>query len=239
VRNSVIEIDSLNLYIESNYLLSKFSINISKSERVGITGPSGCGKSTLIKSIIKNYLPPNSDSAKFIKNSNANYSFVPQSNGLLPWYSLKRNLELFSKDSDYAAMTISKFKLTESLKNFPHQLSGGEYQRALLARAIINKPDIYLVDEPLTELDITKKWELLSFWSEQIILGNSTLLLVSHDIDTLIYMCDRIVVLSDKPSEIIKEFSIIEKHPRHLDFLISDDFISSKKQLLESINNGK
>ena len=144
--NVAIEIEKLNLKIKGNELLSDFSIKILKGERVGITGPSGCGKSTLIKAIIKNSFPDNSKTEKFHKAKNSIYSYVPQTNGLLPLFSLKRNLDIFKKDTSLYEETIDKFKIRNSLKNFPHQLSGGEYQRSILASAIINQPDIFLAD---------------------------------------------------------------------------------------------
>lgn len=233
----VIGIENLNLKIENNILFSNFSINVLKEERVGITGPSGCGKSTLLKSIIKNKFPNGSTFSKLHKSTIASFSFIPQSNGLLPWYSLQRNLNIFKKNLTLYEDTIKKFNINCCINNFPHQLSGGEYQRALLAEGIINQPDIYLADEPLTELDITKKWELLSYWSTKIKDDNATLILVAHDLDTLLYLCDRIIVLSDKPCKIIKEFDIPQPHPRQLDFLVSGEFIHSKKLLLESIKS--
>ena len=94
---------------------------------------------------------------------------------------------------------------------------------------------MFFADEPLTELDIVNKWELLSFWSEKIEQSNATLFLISHDIDTLLYLCDRIIVLSDKPAQILNEFSVSVPHVRNIDFLVSESFVTSKKQLLESI----
>jgi ABC-type nitrate/sulfonate/bicarbonate transport system ATPase subunit len=231
----LIDIEHLNLKIKEIDLLPDFSIKILKGERIGITGPSGCGKSTLLKSIVKGILPKNSNANKFFKNKNAQYSYVPQTNGLLPWYSLKRNLAIFKKDESLYTETINKFKLNNCINNFPHQLSGGEYQRSILTSAIIHKPDVFLVDEPLTELDIVNKWKLLSFWSEQIKQSYATLILISHDIDTLLYLCNRIIVLSDKPSQILDEFSINIPHVRDINFLISKNYVASKKQLLESI----
>jgi len=231
----LIDIEHLNLKIKNIDLLSDFSIKIFKSERIGITGPSGCGKSTLLKSIISDSLPKNSNTNKFFKDKNVQYSYVPQTNGLLPWYSLKRNLDIFKTDEPLYTETISEFKLNNCINNFPHQLSGGEYQRSILASAIIHKPNVFLADEPLTELDIVNKWELLSFWSEKIEQLTATLILISHDIDTLLYLCDRIIVLSDKPSKILSEFSINIPHVRNKDFLTSDVFNDSKKQLLGTI----
>lgn len=233
----IIEIENLALNIEGHVLFSKFDLSLKLGERVGITGPSGCGKTTLIKSIIKNEFPEGSSKNKFTKNKNLIYSYAPQTNGLLPWFSLRKNLHVFKICKDLYEATIDSFKIQKSLDNFPHQLSGGEYQRAVLASSIIYQPDFFIADEPLTELDITSKWGLLSYWSDKIKSSNSTLLLVSHDIETLIYMCDRIIVLSDKPSTIKREFYVSEKHPRQLDFLVSEEFINSKKLLLDIIEN--
>jgi NitT/TauT family transport system ATP-binding protein len=233
--NSVIEIKNLYLKIKGNDLLSGFSLKIEKDERIGITGPSGCGKSTLLKSIVKGSFPDGSHVEKFQKNSDFVYAYVPQTNGLLPWYSLRRNLNIFKKDVSLYKETLNQFKLNDCIDNFPHQLSGGEFQRSILASAIINQPDVFFADEPLTELDIVNKWNLLSFWSELIRLSNAALLLISHDVDTLLYLCDRIIVLSDKPAKVLNEFVIDTPHVRNIDFLVSESFIESKKQLLESI----
>ncbi|GHT39954.1 ABC transporter ATP-binding protein [Bacteroidia bacterium] len=235
MHDTVIEIEKLFLKMKGNDLLSDFSIKISNGERIGITGPSGCGKSTLLKSIIKGSFPKDSTTNKFLKNKDLIYSYIPQTNGLLPWYSLQKNLEIFKKNESLYEETINRLKLTNCLNNFPHQLSGGEYQRSILATAIIYHPNVFFADEPLTELDIVNKWDLLSFWSEKIEQSKSALIMISHDIDTLIYMCDKIVILSDKPATILNQFSINIPHTRSRDFLVSDDFINFKKQILESI----
>ncbi len=237
--NTIFKIKNLNLVIDNHNLLNQFSFDFLKGERVGLTGPSGCGKSTFIKSIINNSFPKKSTYDFFSNNSIIISSYIPQNNGLLPWFSLKKNLSIFSKDTSFTENVVEHFSLKNSLYNFPHQLSGGEYQRATLANALINKPDLYIADEPLTELDITNKWKLLSFWSKHILNTNASLLLVSHDIETLSYLCDRIIVLSDKPSIIIKEIVIYSQHPRNLDFLVSTEFIDAKKELLKIISKEK
>ncbi|MDR2496193.1 MAG: ATP-binding cassette domain-containing protein [Tannerellaceae bacterium] len=235
MQNSIIEIENLNLKIKDSDLLSGFSFQMKERERVGITGPSGCGKSTLLKSIVKGFFPDGSHVDRFQKNRALRYAYVPQTNGLLPWYSLRRNLDIFKRSEALYIETLEQFKLTDCIETFPHQLSGGEYQRSILASAIINQPDVFFSDEPLTELDIVNKWKLLAFWSEKIESSNAALLLISHDIETLLYLCDRIVVLSDKPANVLQEFEIDTPHVRDADFLVSESFIESKKQLLGSI----
>ena len=234
---SIINISDLNLRMKDVSLLDSFSLSLSQGQRIGITGPSGCGKSTLIKSVINNKFPNSSAYKAFTKEENHRYFYIPQSNGLLPWFSLKANLQIFSNDPTLFLDVVNKFKLMDILDNFPHQLSGGEYQRAILAAAILNQTEVFLADEPLTELDINNKWTLLSYWSKNIKETGSTLLLVSHDIETLIYMCDSIIVLSDKPSVVLNELNISQEHPRLFGFLNSASFHESKQQLLDAIQD--
>jgi ABC-type nitrate/sulfonate/bicarbonate transport system ATPase subunit len=231
----LIDIEALNLCIDGIPLTSGISLALAEGERVGITGPSGCGKSTLLKAIVSGELPTGSTFGKF-DVANVLLSYVPQSNGLLPWFSLKKNLALYSNElPGDTEETIEVFELTRNLGSFPHQLSGGEYQRAVLAAAIINRPCIFFADEPLTELDISKKWDLLHYWSKKILSFDCSLLLVSHDLETLLYLCNKVIVLSDKPSEIKKIISVGTEHPRALSFLLSEAFVKAKAELLTCI----
>lgn len=231
----LIQIEDLNLQINQIKLTQSLGISLSRSFRLGITGPSGCGKSTLIKSLIKNKFPENSTVSKFEFNKTVKCAYVPQKNGLLSWFSLRKHFEVFSKDRELSQLVASEFNLDKSLDNFPHQLSGGEYQRATLANAIMSEPELYLADEPLTELDIVSKLKLLTYWSEVISNTSASLLIISHDIETLAYLCDRVIVLTDKPSTIKKDFTLNTPHPRTKEFLVSQEFNDAKKELLEII----
>ncbi len=231
----LIDIEALNLCIDGIPLTSGISLTLAEGERVGITGPSGCGKSTLLKAIVSGNVSTGSTFGKF-EVARVLLSYVPQSNGLLPWFSLKRNLALYSNESlTDTEETIQVFGLAKNLGSFPHQLSGGEYQRAVLAAAIINRPRLFLADEPLTELDISTKWDLLYYWSKKILSFDCSLLLVSHDLETLLYLCNKVIVLSDKPSEIKKIISVKTEHPRPLNFLLSKAFVEAKAELLTCI----
>lgn len=175
MEQTILNIENLNLSIENNILLNDFNLSITKGQRIGITGPSGCGKSTLIKSIIYNGFPKGSNVKTFEKLDSLKSSYIPQNSGLLPWFSLQRNIDIFSNSANITNETIKSFNLKNSLSNFPHQLSGGEYQRATLLTAIVNNPNLFIADEPLTELDLRNKWHLLKYWSEYIKQNNSSL----------------------------------------------------------------
>ena len=233
----ILKISSLNLNIETNKLLNNFSLEINKGERVAITGPSGCGKSTLLKSIIANKFPQGSLFKTFEKSISNKVAFVPQNNGLLPWFSLNKIFSIFSRDKFLENDIVEKFGMQNLLNSFPNQLSGGEYQRSLLATALVSKPNFLLADEPITELDLSNKWRLLEYLSKYLSQNQAALLLVSHDPDTLLYLSDKIIVLSDKPSNIITEIKLTSVHPRNIDYLTSVEFNNAKKILLEKVQS--
>ncbi len=235
MNDNLIHIEDLNLQINQIKLTEGLNISLNKRFRLGITGPSGCGKSTLIKSLIRNEFPEKSRVSKFQFNQKVKCAYVPQKNGLLSWFSLRKHFEVFSKTNELIQLVSSEFNLVNSLDNFPHQLSGGEYQRATLANAIMSEPELYLADEPLTELDIVSKLKLLVYWSEVMSNTSASLLIISHDIETLAYLCDRVIVLTDKPSVIKKDLTLNAPHPRTKEFLISQEFNDAKKELLEII----
>lgn len=237
MQNSVLTISSLNLAIENKQLLANFCLQINGGERVAITGPSGCGKSTLLKAIISGKFPTGSSIEAIAKSSKENYAYAPQKEGLSPWFSLKKNISIFNRDNKFAEKVIEKFGLKSILSNFPNQLSGGEYQRSTLATALVSKPNFLIADEPFTELDLATKWGMLEFLSNYILENQATLLLVSHDPDTLLYLSDRIIILSDKPSKIETEIKLPTSHPRTIDYLTSEEFNDAKKILLDKISD--
>jgi len=233
---SLIEIENLSLSIfdsntkETKELLDDFSLKIAPNMRVGITGPSGCGKTTLLRSIIKNKPPEVSKYGKFKRRDDLKIGYMPQSEGLLPWYSLRKNLCHFCSHEEVragfdgrATQVINALDLNDCIDNFPCELSGGERQRGLLACAILIRPTIFLADESLTEVDLEKKLRMLSFWSEEIERENASLLLISHDVETLIYMCDKIMVLRGTPAHVENIFTLSGHHPRVWDQLFSNE----------------
>ncbi len=241
---NLIKLENITLSIDKDgkkkTLLEDFSLSISKGSRIGITGPSGCGKTTLLRNLIRSEKTSSSNNSNFYVNENIKIGYIPQSDGLLPWYSLERNFMHFTSTQniteDYAKTIISEMKLDKSMTNFPDELSGGELQRALLACSIVSQPDIYLADEPLTEVDLEKKWSILTLWSNYMRKQKAALLLVSHDVDTLVYLCDEIIVLSSnssgKPSHISKKFKIDDRHPRKREDMLTGDAKKTREDLM-------
>jgi len=210
-------------------VLDGISFSVRRGELVCILGPSGCGKTTLLR-IAAGLIPFDSGTVlvggEDIRQ-NRDYlrtvSVAFQEPRLLPWRTARQNVRLsleLRKDGqgerDMAAVdnALALVGLSEFTKSYPHELSGGMKQRVSLARAIVTEPEILLMDEPLTGLDLRNREELqdeiVRIWSQKKV----TLLLVTHDPAEAIHMADRIIVLSGRPTHIKSIISVNLPRPR-------------------------
>ena len=214
-----LDVQNLNLFVNGQWLLNKFSLQVEYGQRIGITGPSGCGKTTFLRSIISGE-PPEGSSFQAFEVQRQGLGYAPQVAGLFPWLCVRRNLEFFVKKryvSHESQSTIEPivedFGLEECIDNYPSQLSGGEYQRSVLACAIIISPEIFIIDEPLTGVDFR-------------------MILVSHDSEILSYLCDHVITLGKRPAVIKKTFNFAGRHPRRRMELMEGSLMQAREDLL-------
>lgn len=207
-------------------VLDNISLNVAPGESVALLGPSGCGKSTLLRllagleplqtgQLLADGRPLGAPSPERI--------LVFQDPTLYPWRTVRQNVLLgpqaqgLSGQEQRADSLISRIGLNEFANAYPKQLSGGMAQRAALARALLNEPRLLLLDEPLGKLDsltrISMQRELINLWQSQ----GYTSLLVTHDIEEALLLCDRVIVLSPRPSRILAQFTVPLAYPRHRD----------------------
>ncbi len=200
--------------ISKNYndikVLDNINIDINKNDFISLIGPSGCGKSTLLN-IISN-IDKDYKGTKDIKTNNISYMF--QNDCLLPWLTIYQNATLskiFNNNIDYKYIDelLIKYGLYEYKDKYINSLSGGLKQRLALIRALATKPDILLLDEPFSALDYQTRLKVSDDVYKIIKNEHKTALIVSHDISECISLCDRIIVLSKRPS-IIKNIHEIK-----------------------------
>lgn len=208
-------------------VLRNWSINIRRGERVVILGPSGSGKTTFLR-LISGLEEPDGGS---IINDHRKIGFVFQEPRLIPWRNVKNNLLLVNEQGSYQDI-LNRLNLAGFEDYYPAQLSGGMKQRVNLARAIIIKPDLLIMDEAFSSLDLSVKTSIMAdinkLWRE----AQFTVIAVTHDLKEAIFMADRILILSGRPSQIIKEISV--KIPWQRKF--SDpDVLQLESELIESI----
>ena len=232
-KNVKINIENIKKSYDDIVVLDNMDIKVFEGEFVSILGPSGCGKSTIFN-IIANLI--DYDSGKI--DINGKLSYMYQKDLLLPYKTIIDNVTLpmiLNKEKKYIAYEKVKeyfniFGLKGYENKYPSELSGGMKQRANFLRTYVASSDIMLLDEPFGALDSITKSSMQKWLSEVKSKVNSTILLITHDIDEAIMMSDRIYVISKKPSRVRKEF-IIDKKYYNADKI--ENIFNLKKEILE------
>ena len=210
---------------------------------VSLIGPSGCGKTTLLRCIAGLETPTSGevfvDDTKVTKPG-SDRGFAFQQANLFPWLNIRDNIafglkarHIYKEQKDEVDKFIELVGLKGFEKSFPHQLSGGMNQRASLARALVGHPKILLLDEPLGALDaftrMTMQDEILRLWKEH----NTTMVMVTHDVDEAVYLSDYVVVMSPRPAKVEKIIVIDLTHPRARG---QDVFLKYRTKILEILD---
>lgn len=214
--------------------LGSVTFDVGMQEFVSIVGPSGCGKTTLMR-IIAGLMPQTSGELIVDKNEfdpAKEVGFVFQKALLLDWRRVLDNvllpIEILKLDKKkYIPRAMELLELV-GLKGFersyPSELSGGMQQRVSIARALIHDPKLILMDEPFGALDaITREkmnFELLRIWSE----AKKTVLFVTHEINEAVFLSDRVIVLSARPSRMVANIEIDLPRPRALEQKLTPEF---------------
>ena len=204
------------------------TLNVGQGEFVSVVGPTGCGKSTLLN-VAAGLLKPSKGQVRVFGqplnglNTKAGYMF--QAESLLPWRTALQNVMLGLEYHDISQKSahelsmdwLSRVGLNRFADHYIHQLSGGMRKRVSLAQTLVLDPDIILMDEPLSALDIQTRQlmenEILDIWSKQ----KKAVLFITHDLDEAIAMSDRVVVLSAGPAtHPIGDFVIDLPRPRNV-----------------------
>lgn len=206
--------------------LRDISFDVKKGEFITVLGPSGCGKSTLLR-IIAGLIKPCAGQCLFknepISEPSLERGYVFQEPRLFPWLTVLENIRLAGGDGE---TLLKKMDLTGFGQALPHELSGGMARRVALARALAPKPDVLLLDEPLSNLDVTLRTslqaELLRIWQEEKV----TCILVTHNIEEALRLGTRMIILSRRPGQIKQDQPIDlpfprERNPRHLQAAVS------------------
>ncbi|TFW30275.1 ABC transporter ATP-binding protein [Massilia arenosa] len=199
--------------------------NVRDGEFVAIVGPSGCGKSTLLK-MLAGFEHPDRGAVRIggdvVTKPSPRAIVISQHGAVFPWLTVRENLMfgLQGKEVGDKAALADHYAEMVGLKGFetsyPHQLSGGMLKRVEIARALVVKPEILYMDEPFSALDalmnLKMRNELLRILQEE----RHTVLLITHDVEEALYLADRVLVLSPRPTRIQKVFEIAHPHPRRV-----------------------
>jgi len=201
------------------------SLDVRDGEFVAIVGPSGCGKSTLLN-VIAGFERPDGGTIRIdgveTRGPSPNGIMISQHGSVFPWLTVQENV-MFGlsgasqrDQAELAGRYIAMVGLAGFEASYPHELSGGMLKRVELARALVVKPEILYMDEPFSALDalmsLKMQIELRRILDEE----RHTVLLITHDVEEAIYLADRILVLSPRPTTIQTTFRVDLPHPRKL-----------------------
>ena len=211
-------------YDNGTLALERVNLKVGQHEFVSLLGPSGCGKSTALK-MIAGLSPVTAGSIVWsdsIGDHDKYISFVFQEPTLMPWTKVFENVWLPLRLKGVSLETakpmvnavLEKVGLSQFAHVYPRELSGGMKMRVSIARAMITKPRLLLMDEPFAALDEMTRFKLnndtLALWQAQ----QFTTIFVTHSVYESVYLSNRIIVMAARPGRIIADIAIDEPYPR-------------------------
>ena len=240
---SKIKVEHLTKQFGDMLVLNDLNFEIQKGEFVCVVGPTGCGKTTFLNLLTRIYTP--SSGELYIDGDPAdpkkhNISFAFQEPSAMPWLNVRKNLEfglkikkIPKKEMNLRVDRILKLLgLTEFENAYPRELSVSSEQRVIIGRAFSTYPDLLLMDEPYGQMDIKMRFyledEILKLWKE----FDSTVLFITHNIEEAVYLAEKVIILSNKPTVIKEVVNIDLPHPRDV---TSEEFIKLRKYITDQI----
>jgi ABC-type nitrate/sulfonate/bicarbonate transport system ATPase subunit len=216
------------------HALGGVDLEVRDREFFGVIGPTGCGKTTLLH-IIAGLETPTAGSVEFVgeKRTEAMVSMVFQDAALMPWRTVADNVPLgpeFRKQSVPVYKRVTQFflevvRMVDFSGTHPMELSGGMKQKVAIARALANDPEVIVMDEPFANLDaqtrLLLREELLSIWEKH----KKTVILVTHNIEEAVMLCDRVAVMSAAPGVVKSVVTIDLARPRGFKSMGDPDFV--------------
>lgn len=203
IKNVAIMVNNLCKSYNNLDVLKQWNLTINSSERIVLLGPSGAGKTTFLR--IAAGLEKQTSGQ--IVNNCSRVGFVFQEPRLIPWRNVRQNLQFIKDDVDVSHI-LKRLNLSDFANYYPNQLSGGMKQRVNLARALINEPDLLILDEAFSSLDLKVKLgimqDVLKQWQEK----RFTMLTVTHDLKEALLIADRIIIISAAPAVILHDFKV-------------------------------
>nr|WP_319473649.1 ABC transporter ATP-binding protein [uncultured Sphaerochaeta sp.] len=241
-KNKVV-VSNLTKRFKDLLVLDSISFTVKEGEFLCLVGPTGCGKTTFLNSLSK-ILTIDSGSitidGEAVDPQKHNLAYILQEYSTFPWLNVEQNISygLKIKGFDKATITertneaISMVNLEKYRNYYPSELSASMLQRVVIARAFATKPDLLLMDEPYGQLDLNLKYkledELLKLWEQT----KTTIIFITHNIEEAIYLSDRILVMTNKPTTIKTSIKNNLARPRKVS---SQGFVDLRNEVTDLI----
>ena len=225
-------------------LYDNFNLDIPKGKIVSIFGPNGCGKSTLIN-MISGLMPIDSGEVLFdgktLDKTTIGYVFQNYRDALFPWmsswdniaYPLKRTGMSKEKVKARVDELVNLFEIKFNLNLYPYELSGGQMQTVSIMRALAPNPEILFLDEPFSALDFEMTLFIRAKLQEANLTTGVTMMIVSHDLEDAVFLADKILLLTRRPTRIAEYLKFDMAKPRSPESVSEAEFIKTKALALE------
>ena len=242
-RKDKVKVTHLTKKFDDLLVLDDISFTVKEGEFLCIVGPTGCGKTTFLNSLTKLYKPTsgeiliNDEPVDLLKH---NIAYIFQEYSTMPWLTVEENVG-FGLDIKNIPKSEAKEKVNEYLqvvglekyrKYYPDQLSASMLERVVIARAFATEREVLLMDEPYGQLDIELRFrledELLKLWER----NKTTVIFITHNIEEAVYLGERILVLTNKPTGIKKEIYNNIQRPRNI---AAKDFVDLRNEVTDLI----
>ena len=224
-------------------VLSDVSFDVMDGDLLCVVGPTGCGKTTFLNSLVNIYDTTSGEillDGQKVDTKKQNIAYIFQGNSTMPWLTVEENVGfglLYKPLSDAEKKERTEkyleiVGLTKYRKYYPKQLSASMLQRVVIARAFATEPELLLMDEPYGQLDIELRFkledELLNLWKR----NGTTVIFITHNIEEAVYLGERILVLTNKPTSIKKEIRNDLPRPRDI---AAKDFVDLRNEVTDLI----
>ena len=232
-------------------VIADVELAVAEGEVVGLVGPSGCGKSTLLE-LIAGLLEPTAGELRVHGDAGpqgrlARCAYMPQQDLLLPWLTALDNAALALRNRgasraaarDEAAPMFERFGLRGFERSRPAELSGGMRQRVAFLRTLLAGKPVVLLDEPFAALDAITRAEMQEWLAAALHAERRTVVLVTHDVEEALYLCDRVLVFSARPARMVCELAAVGPRRTPREEAVADPgFVELRARALRALREG-
>ena len=242
--DAFISVRGLNKAFGALPVYQNFDLDLPRGKFTTIFGPNGCGKSTLIN-MMSGLTPFDGGRVEIggqdFRSAKIGYVFQNYRDSLFPWMRALENIEypLKVRGVPRAAMRerverlLAAFEITLDLKRHTYELSGGQQQLVAILRALVADPEVLFLDEPFSALDYEMTLYIRDKLQTVFMETGLTTVLVSHDLEEAVYLADRILLLSKRPTRIVELIAYETPRPRSTDILSDARFVETKQHALD------
>jgi len=241
--NTYVSIQGLEKTFNEIKVFQNLNLDIERGKITAIFGPNGCGKSTLLN-ILSGLVIRDGGTFQIEKFNHFEFSYIFQNyrESLLPWRTNFENivlpLEIQNKSKQEIQQRVEElqklFEFKFNWESYPYELSGGQQQILAFMRALVTNPKVLFIDEPFSALDYENNLRLREYLQKYYLAFKPTIILITHNIEEAVHLAEKIIVLSQRPTQVLEAIDNPLSYPRTLQSLKTKQFHQVKDEILST-----